>query len=258
MMSEHFVEETGVSFAWGRALQIVTRPGRKEITPLTVAITGADTEEVLSEHKGIRSELDKVLVVCNRQTVGTVANTIFPDSLWNRGNGRQMLFDRYKDILPRLRRVSRKNAHGLYFERMILNGRDDAPNQLEFALAAFGPSMRRSVLQIGVFDPQKDHSAGRRRGFPCLQHLSFVPDNDRNLSVNAFYASQFMVERAYGNYLGICRLGRFVAHELDRSLTRVTCHVGLATLDASKAAVRDVLAEVEGAIGKSRTDHQCT
>ena len=249
-MSEHFVEETGVSLAWGRALQIVARPGRKEMAPLTVAVTGADTEEVLSEHADIRGELEKVLATCDKQAVETVANTIFPDSLWNREEPRQMLYDRYKAILPRLRRASRKNVHGLYFERMIMNGRDRAPNQLEFALDSFGPGMRRSVLQVGVFDPRKDHSAGRRRGFPCLQHLSFVPDEDGNLSVNAFYASQFMVERAYGNYLGICRLGRFVGHALGLPLTRVTCHVGLASLDASKSALAGVLAEVEAAIGK--------
>ena len=249
-MSEHFVEESGVSFAWGRAMQIVTRPGRKEMTPLTVAITGADTNEVLSEHDGIRDELEKLLAASNKQAVETVANTLFPISLWNRSEPRQVLYERYRAILPRLRRASRKNAHGLYFERMIMNGRDDAPNQIEFALDAFGPGMRRSVLQVGVFDPRKDHSAGRRRGFPCLQHLSFVPNQDGSLSVNAFYASQFMVERAYGNYLGICRLGGFVAHELGLPLTRVTFHLGLASLDMSKSALAGVLAEVDAAIGK--------
>ena len=250
-MSEHFVEETGVSLAWGRALQIVTCPGRKEMAPLTVAITGDDTEEVLSEHVGIRGELEKVLAARGKQTVETVANTIFPDSLWNPGEPRRKLYERYQAILPRVRRASRQNAHGIYFERMITNGRDDAPNQIEFGLDAFEPGMRRSVLQVGVFDPRKDHSAARRRGFPCLQHLSFVPDGDGNLSANAFYASQFMVERAYGNYLGICRLGRFVAWELGCPLTRVTCHIGLASLDTSKSAVAGVLAEVEGAIGRS-------
>ena len=249
-MSEHFVEETGVSLAWGRALQIVTRSGRKEMTPLTVAITGADTVEVLSERNDIRDELEEVLATHEKQAVETVANTIFPNSLWNRNAPRTRLYERYEAILPKLQKASRKNAHGFYFERMILSGRDDTPNQIEFGLDAFGPGMRRSVLQVGIFDPRKDHSMGRRRGFPCLQHLSFVPDQRGSLSVNAFYASQFMVERAYGNYLGICRLGRFVAHELGLTLTRVTIHVGLASLDMSKSSLDRVLAEIEEAIGK--------
>ena len=249
-MSEHFVEESGVSLAWGRALQTVARLGRNEMAPLTVAITGADTEQVLSEQDAIRGELDRVLAARRKQTVETVANTIFPDSLWNPGRPRQEFFDRYMTIYPRLRRKWRANSRGTYFERMIANGRKDAPNQLEFGLSAFGAGMRRSVLQVGVFDPRKDHSAAIRSGFPCLQHLSFVPDKEGNLSVNAFYASQFMVERGYGNYLGICRLGRFVAHELGVPLTRVTCHIGVAMLDVTKRSITGVLAAVDAEIGK--------
>ena len=251
-MSEHFVEERGVSRAWGRALQTVARSGRKEMVPLTVAITGADTEEVLSEPGAIRSELDLVLAARRKQTVETVANTIFPDSLWNPALPRQEFFDRYMTIYPRLQKRWGANRRGTYFQRMVAKGRKDEPNQLEFGLRAFGAGVRRSMLQVGVFDPRKDHSAATRgSGFPCLQHLSFAPDEARRkLSVNAFYASQYMVERGYGNYMGICRLGRFVAHELGIPLTRVTCHIGVAMLDGSKRSIAGVLAAVNAEIGK--------
>ena len=249
-MSDHFVEENGVSLAWGRALQTVAQPGLSEMAPLTVAMTGAETKEVLTEHGEIRSELDSVLAARRKQTVETVANTIFPDSLWNPARPRQEFFERYMAIYPRLRKRWRANSRGTYFQRMVANGREDCPNQLEFALRAFGAGMRRSVLQAGVFDPRKDHSAAVRSAFPCLQHLSFVPDKAGNLSVNAFYASQFMVERGYGNYLGICRLGRFVAHELGIPLTRVTCHIGVAMLDGSKKSIAGVLAAIDAEIGK--------
>lgn len=250
-MSDHFVEECSVSLAWGRALQVVASPGRTEMAPLTVSICGASTNDLLSEHPVIRNELDKVLVAEDKQTVETVANTIFPYSLWNPARERQLLFDRYMAIYPQLQR-NWQNRRGTYFQRMVANGRDDAPNQLEFVLDAYGNAtkgMRRSVLQVAVFDPRKDQTAARRTGFPCLQHLSFVPSKAEGLSVNAFYASQFMVERAYGNYLGICQLGGFVAHELGIRLTRVTCHIGLALLDTSKSALADVLAAVEAEIG---------
>ena len=32
--------------------------------------------------------------------------------------------------------------------------------------------------------------------------------------MTGFYATQYVVERAYGNYLGLCRLGEFMAHEM--------------------------------------------
>ena len=78
-MSEHFVEEIGVSLAWGRAMQVVARPGRKEMAPLTVAVTGDGTEEVLSEHDGIRGELEEVLAASDKQAVETVANDDLPE-----------------------------------------------------------------------------------------------------------------------------------------------------------------------------------
>ena len=63
--------------------------------------------------------------------------------------------------------------------------------------------------------------------------------------MNAFYAKQYMVERGYGNYLGLCRLGEFVAHELGLSLTRVTLHVGSAELDSNKRDAEALLASIE-------------
>ena len=252
MTSEHFVEEVGVSLAWGRALRRVARPGRKELAPLTVAITGADAEEVLCEDWEIREALDKFLRAHGRQSVHTVANTIFPYSMWNPEQPRLALFRRYGGILKHVRKATRQNRHGVYFERMISNGPDGAENQLDFGLRTYSKrkGVRRSVLQVGVFDPRQDHSAAAMRGFPCLQHISFVPDNSGCLSVNAFYATQYMVLRAYGNYLGLCRLGQFVAHELDLSLTRATCHVGLAELDTSKSALKDVFASIDIALNR--------
>ena len=250
-MSEHLVEEPGVSLSWGRALQRVARPGRKELAPLTVAITGVDEEGVLHEDPGIREALDRLLASRRGPSVETVANTIFPESLWNRDRPRSLLFARYKRIIQRVRNV-RQNRHGVYFERMIANGPEGSENQLDFGLATYGKrrGVRRSVLQVGVFDPHQDHSTAAMRGFPCLQQLSFVPDKSGNLSVNAFYATQYMVARAYGNYVGLCRLGCFVAQELGLTLTRVTCHLGLAELDANKSALKEVLESIDTAFGK--------
>ena len=35
--------------------------------------------------------------------------------------------------------------------------------------------------------------------------------------------TQYMFERAYGNYLGLCNLGRFMAHEMGLKLDSMTC-----------------------------------
>ena len=252
-MSEHFVEEPGVSLAWGRALQRVARPGRKELGPLTVAITAVEHDGVLAGDPGIRGALDELLESRGGPSVDTVANTIFPESLWNPDRPRSVLFERYRRVIRRVRNAP-QNRHGVYFERMTANGPEGSENQLDFGLTTYSRriGVRRSVLQVGVFDPHQDHSTAAMRGFPCLQQLSFVPDKSGNLSVNAFYATQYMVARAYGNYVGLCRLGCFVAHELGLTLTRVTCHTGLAELDANKSALKAVLASIDAAFDEER------
>src|ERR1700729_973240 len=125
---------------------------------------------------------------------------------------------------------------------MISGGPKGEENQLQFALSHFTarPKVRRSMLQVGVFQPAVDHTNAAQRGFPCLQQVSFAPTSG-GLAICAFYAVQYLMERGYGNYLGLCRLGRFVAHELKLPLAKVTCIAGIAELDANKSSTIELL-----------------
>jgi len=242
MAPDRFVEADNLSLAWRRAIQLVGAPGRKEVAPLIVSMTGFDPQGHLAEDASIRKALDVLLRRRTCESVETVANTIFPISLWNPAASREQLFDRYRRISARVRKASRKNTRGRYFDRMIDNGAEGCENQLEFIIRAYRSrdAVRRSILQVAVFDPRKDHTPAARMGFPCLQHVTFAPTPE-GLSVNAFYATQYMVEKAYGNYVGLCHLGRFVAHELEIRLARVTCYAGIAELDVSKKDLKPLL-----------------
>jgi hypothetical protein len=250
MTSEHYIEEPNLSVAWGRALRASSATGRKEVGPLVVSVTGFDKSSDFDEEPRIRKELDAVLAREGMQNVDTVAGTIFPWSMWNPSAPRGQLFARYAKIAPRLRRASGKNRRGIYFERMITGGSKGKENQIEFALNTYNSrnGVRRGVLQIGVFHPAHDHSAAAQLGFPCLQHVTFAPI-DGGLCLNAFYASQYMVERAYGNYVGLCRLGRFAAHELGLPLIRMTCFTGIAEFEVGKHKLAKLLAAVDEVVG---------
>ena len=88
------------------------------------------------------------------------------------------------------------------------------------------------MFQASIFDPKRDHVSNAQLPFPCLQHVSFVPENkEKTLTINAFYATQQIFEKAYGNYLGLCRLGDFMAGEMGLTLERMNCFVGVAKLD---------------------------
>jgi thymidylate synthase len=84
---------------------------------------------------------------------------------------------------------------------------------------------RLSALQVSCFDPPKDHTGQPVRGFPCLQQVSFAYDNSGGLAVSAYYPSQYIFDRGYGNYLGLCHLGQFMASEMGLQLVRLNCYV---------------------------------
>ncbi len=252
----HYFEDPNLSLAWGRAIRVfLERAAPADIAPLVVSATGF-TNGVPTEDTKVRSALDAALARAGEQPCHTVANTIFPASLWNPKAPRAQLYQRYADILPSLKKASRKNTRGMYFERLITGGPSQHPNQLEFILANYKSraGVRRGALQVAVFDPKLDQSKAARLGFPCLQHVTFAP-TEGGLAVNGFYATQYAFTRAYGNYLGLCRLGHFVAHELGIRLIRMTCFTGIMMGEErlSRRELRVVADAIDSAIEKGPT-----
>ena len=219
------IVEDNLSVAWAKALCSVVDSG--EVSPLTVVIRGF-SNGVPQEVGSIRQLLDDALSAdAKRLSCHEVSNTIFPDSLWNPQAHRDQLYERYRRIMPRVLR-DRRNRHGVYFQRMISYGHDakyqGGVNQLEKIIQAWHRGVRRrSAFQVAIFDPRRDNYNQPMRGFPCLQQVAFAQQGSDGLSVTGFYATQYIFERAYGNYLGLCRLGRFMAQEMGKQLTQVAC-----------------------------------
>jgi hypothetical protein len=244
------VSDTNLSRAWARIfLRILDRPG-SEVSPLVLSLSGFDELGRLSETDTVRHSLDKVLTQKRSISVEDVAYTIFPERLWQiAGHDRARLFELYKGVYPRYVAMNRRaNGRGLYFERLTMFG-NDVPcdgNQLEWILSQYNSrsGVRDSMFQAAVFDPARDHIKNARVGFPCLQHISFVPTGE-GLVVNAFYATQYIFDKAYGNYLGLAQLGAFMAHEMSLRMTRLNVTVGVAKLDGvskSDASLRPIIA----------------
>lgn len=236
------IESENVSMAWALAFNEIAEAPKHEIVPLIVCVKRFD-ENVVREDERIRALLDAELQAHGKQSIRTVASTIFPSSLWNPNKPPQALFDRYVRVLPRLQKC-RLNHNGIYFERMIRFQPEDTPapvNQLAHILATReAGNHRRSAYQLSIIDPTRDHTNQPRRGFPCLQQVSISPIGEDGLSVTGFYATQTLFGRAYGNYIGLCELGRFFAHEWGRQLTRVTCVASIAELDIGAREGRDI------------------
>ena len=251
------IEEDNLSVAWAKALFSVVEVG--EISPLTIVIRGFPDGEP-KEVKAIRHIVDDALGAdAKGLSCHEVANTIFPVSLWNPQANRQHLYRRYLRIMPRVLKY-RRNWHGVYFQRLIAYDHDEAfnggVNQLEHIIQTWhGGNHRKSALQAAIFDPRRDHTNQRMRGFPCLQQVAFAQEGSNGLSVTGFYATQYIFERAYGNYLGLCRLGRFMAREMGRQLTQVSCVASPAKRDRTKGYLQEIARKVDkilDQLGESR------
>jgi thymidylate synthase len=228
-----------LSVAWGLVLNELAKPGVRRLAPLTLSITGFDEAGVAQEIPEMRAAVDRFLTVQGKRDTENVAWTIFPQQEWTiAGGDRNEFFDIYIESYQRVQAFNpRNNKRGSYFQRLVdLNGGGKGPNQLKWLLDEYDqhPNSRRaSKFQATTFDPARDHSSTSLLEFPCLQQVSFTFD-DGALQMNAFYATQQIARKAYGNYLGLARLGAFVANQMKLRFEQLNIFIGIAQMDIGK------------------------
>lgn len=232
IIGNKIIESNNLSIAWAKAfLRLFDHESREVL--LSVSIGKIEGGQI-KEDETIRNLLSEELLAKKEFEIGTVANTIFPISLWNPNKPRQDLYLRYSKCWSKIKKC-RQNNLGTYFQRMI-NYRKNV-NQLEHIINTWHKgNHRHSALQLGILDPSIDHTNQRVKGFPCLHQVSITPLGTNGINgfvITGFYATQYIFEKAYGNYLGLFRLGKFISNELGIELKQVNCIAGLANLGGS-------------------------
>jgi thymidylate synthase len=212
--------------AWLADLEYLHRHGEQLNFITTIADPDPDRVD-----EGIVAGLDNWLLRKQKQSVGTVANTIFPSAYLRGSSSRQQLYERYHALLPRLRK-QRGNGHGTYFGRLmeypasadVKHG--ETMNQIEGIIEKLQTQLRgqrpkRFAYQAQIFAPGRDDTS--LMGFPCLSSVSFQLDRPC-LCLTAVYRNQYYFERALGNFLGLAHLQRFVAQATGLALGSLTVH----------------------------------
>jgi len=244
------IEEDNLSVAWARLfLEIKTNAGF-ERSPIFVSVTMNELGEP-NEDFDIKSALDAELKIKKTKyekklsPTDTIANTIFPINQWLPHKDKELLYRKYMTTWPLVKKDT-GNTHGTYFNRLISfsgNLASEEINQLDKIIDTWkhykskNKYPRRSALQASIFDPRKDHTRGPMLGFPCMQQVAFTPDGNGGLIVSGFYAMQYVFEKAYGNYLGLSRLGVFMAHELGLKLVRLNVLINVGKLEYPKSSM---------------------
>lgn len=254
------ISETNLSWAWAKAFLHVMAPGGDDSAPLVISLGGFENSVPVEDHR-LRQAVDVTLQHHGGVSIEDNAFMIFPHRVWRRGaQDRHWLFARYERMLPKIKALNAKNCYGTYFGRMVgfAGAKGDVlhtVNQLDHILAVWerdqakGHRPRLSALQVSCLDPAKDHTGQPVRGFPCLQQVSFAYDDAGGLAVSAYYPSQYVFDRGYGNYLGLCHLGQFMAHEMKLKLVRLNCYVNSPVHgDAAKKALGALKSAAEQAV----------
>lgn len=236
----HPISHDNLSLAWSEALRYLVDNGGKGVH-LAVAIRRPLEPEV----DAIRSTLD-AFIAERRQSapnvwpISTVANTMFPAAFYRTGreNARARLYELHAKAQRMQQRM--RNPEN-YFNRLVaypVPG-DEPFNQLEYIVDRLITQQRprkggrggplSSAYEVGLTAPAgadlRVHAPGQDRnilGFPCLSHISFTLEAGV-LNLAALYRNQYFVTRAYGNYLGLARIGNFIAQEAGVELGEVLC-----------------------------------
>lgn len=219
-------EGSSLTEGWLRILVYMSENKTWEASPaITKFPANAEPPEYQEE---LENDLNLYLESVNQPKIHTTAGTIFPNSLVG---GNVSVFDRFEKTWKHVKK-DRRNNKGHYFRRLIAyNEKNGNPvNQLKHIIDTYNgiegerqPVHRRSALIALTFDPTIDHTAQPQRGFPCLQQVCFVPKKNGTMAINAIYATQHLDDRAYGNYLGLLYLGRFMAKEMHLKLDEINC-----------------------------------
>ena len=229
-----------LSLGWAKVMLALTCPGVTRLTPLTLTIRGFADDGSAAEIPEIREAVDAFLAAQGKRDTENVAFTIFPQRYWEMSGGdREAFFGLFIESFQRIQQFNpRNNKRGSYFQRLVdLNGDGKGPNQLKWMIDEYleHPRARRtSKFQATTFDPARDYTSSGQLEFPCLQQISFVSEGS-GLHLNGFYATQQIARKGYGNYLGLARLGAFVASQLGLKLEQLNIFVGAAKMDVAKS-----------------------
>jgi len=276
-----------LSEAWALGLErTISEPGGRLVhLVLTVTKPGL-------EIPAVRHVLDSALAHAGSQDVDTVAETIFPSSLypdpgfdWLPGIARDKetdlddaadsLYSSYCDILPMLRTVQANNK-GTYFGRMITwpGKQAGGVNQLADRVTALrrehnAGRRTNNTLDVdlaadAVADTDVDADEmlkglqvyaatdRRTRSFPCLTHIDLTLHHGR-LHCLAVYRHQYLIEKAYGNMVGLSALLHFLCQQSGYEPGELVVHATMADAQRGFTGIARLAADARSALDTRST-----
>ena len=251
-MSVEVVHAEGRVEAWVKATRHLLDSGRRMNLVLDIARpTGVPGTKALERC------VDRYMASRDRETLHSVAETIFPCFLYHR-EGLRGVLETYPTLTyPELRRRNPRRW-GTYAGRLLcretstgetFNPLDQMLRKMRSEIANRGT--KRACYELGITAAECElplYSAAEERrermGFPCLSHLSFKVWSG-SVHLTALYRSHDYGIKAPGNLLGLSRLLLFVARETGQEVGSLVVHSSYAYISTPKRELMRTLDEIE-------------
>ena len=162
-------------------------------------------------------------------TPDKVQHTIFPSRLYknDRIKNREKFYKAYNKFYNYTRSMPH-SGWGTYFKRMIDYKTKEGVSYDQIGSIIDHINTREKTYGSShfVFIPQIGSDSNRLMGAPCLNYLTVQVENvdsQKHVSLLAVYRNHDFVERAFGNYWGLCELLKYICTETDSVAEQVTC-----------------------------------
>ncbi len=257
---DRFISGHDITSVWIRAIELLINRPDAEAFNLAVRIQ-KPTEESIPGRKIIDNFLENNVKGCQLGQIEMVAQTVFPYGFLyscknpNNPENRQ---DFYNEYMKNSKVIRANNPRGTYFQRLInwpyWDSKETKVNQLENIIKKINnekssrvvyestfcsPANSENSYDTTLYNPENDKNFVMRMNFPCLSHISIKPEMPNyqagKIHMTAMYRSHYFGCRAYGNYLGLGKLLKFIADSTNREVGELFCVSSLAKIETSKS-----------------------
>lgn len=236
------IEEDDFHSAWFSAVTYLAK-NNWEKRNLIVQVRDANIFD-LDKHREYCSLIDSLVPLAMRN----VAYTIFPHNLYEKCSSPEELYEKYNGERGLYRRAYHgKVKWGVYFRRMTMYPSDGGQiNQLKNIIDAINErrACYRSSYTIMIQKPGGENVM--TIGGPCLNYIALQIENsgcDKTLGLLAVYRNHYFLNRAYGNYWGLCNLMKFICDQTDMNVGPMTCISSRAEITSHKRIISDFVGQ---------------
>ena len=181
-----------------------------------------------------------------------VAHTIFPQTFYKGNVPREKLYKKYWKFFAWSRKRP-NSGWGTYFERMInYSTLEKGVDQLGRIIDNINSRHTNYGASYNIIIPYPHRELNQIMGAPCLGYItiqveySTTSKDRKRINTLAVYRNHDFEKRAYGNYMGLCNLLKYISYETNSEIGMLTCVSSRASVTNHKTQLLNIANSIIG------------